>query len=226
MLWLLCGEPYPDEAAHGVRAHVAGHKHVTTTSRYVHANRRAAGRVLDAHHRIPVTGPESGIVKGAKVTFQPISSNVGQIFAAGAETRAHQTRQELRIVREPQSAVRRCRQSSGGHRSSEAPPSIQGAVRTGAWGVGRRRPKRVLPPRHMVDAGVPWGALWAWPVGHTKPSRSSVGCPAGAGAPGCGARRRLAAASRDKRALGGELHCAGCLHGHSGAHRTLTRGVG
>jgi len=97
------------------------------------------------------------------------------------------------------------------------------AKRTGMSFVG---PRRVLPARHLVDAGVPWGALWAWAVEQGKPGRSFVGCPAGAGAPGCGARCRLAAASRDKRALGDETECAGCLHRHNGAHRTLTRGVG
>ena len=62
MLWLLCGEPYPDEARHGVRAHVAD-------------------RVLDAHHRIPVTipvtGPESGDDEGGESDVSTEDSGLG-----------------------------------------------------------------------------------------------------------------------------------------------------
>jgi hypothetical protein len=100
MLWSLCGEPYPDEAAHGVRAHVAGHKHVATTSRYVHANRRAADRVLDAHHRIPVTipvaGPESGDDEGGESDVSTEDSGVGH---PGLEPGANGLRTQLLRIR-------------------------------------------------------------------------------------------------------------------------------
>jgi putative transposase len=43
--------------------------------------------------------------------------------------------------------------------------------------------ERVLPTRHLVDEGVPRGALWAWAVEYTEPNRRFVGCPTGAVAP-------------------------------------------
>ena len=71
-------------------AHIAGHKHVTTTAGYVHANKHAADRVLDAHHRIPVTipvtGPES---EGTEEGESDVSSEDSGVGHPGLEPGAN-----------------------------------------------------------------------------------------------------------------------------------------
>jgi hypothetical protein len=86
-------------------------------------------------------------------------------LVCGAQTCAsigtHQARQELRSLWEPEPAVCGSRAPRCGDRSGEASPNIQGAVRACPRGVDRRRSNRVLPRRHLVDAGVPRGSVWS-----------------------------------------------------------------
>jgi len=67
-------------------------------------------------------------------------------------------------------------------RWSLAKTNALSARRTGAGGVDRWRPKRVLPPGHLVDACATWGALRTRGRSTVdEPDRTAHGCPGGYG---------------------------------------------
>jgi putative transposase len=95
--------------------------------------------------------------------------------AARAAPSAHQAGSELRGLWEPQPAVCGRRAQRRGRRRRAAAACLQHAIRPSAGGVDRRQAHRTLSGRHLVDARVPWGAVWAGPVAHDSPREIEIG---------------------------------------------------